>query len=312
MKLVLFDIDGTLLWTDGAGRRAIHRALLEETGTAGPIETYRFDGKTDPQIVRELLALAGHPGATNEQRIEAVCRRYVGLLSAELEKPTQATRLMVGIAELLLALEPHERAERAVVGLLTGNVEPGAALKLRSAGLDPDRFRIGAYGSDSHRRVAGRHLRPMSSIGSASADELEVKARVDDPAALRCALERAGARLEFRGAMLDRRFDRAGQLDARDEVLRMRIFRPADGAPAFGVLGWKGPRSQRGQYRHRAEVEARVDDADAVVTLLEHLGFAVSLRIDRTVELYRLRQAVLRVDWYPAMDVLLEVEGEPA
>src|SRR5947208_12178014 len=53
MKLVLFDIDGTLLWTDGAGRRAIHRALLEETGTAGPIETYRFDGKTDPQIRSE-------------------------------------------------------------------------------------------------------------------------------------------------------------------------------------------------------------------------------------------------------------------
>src|SRR5256886_10864594 len=103
MKLVLFDIDGPLPWTDGAGRGAIHRALLEETGTAGPIETYRFDGKTDPQIVRELLALAGHPGATDEQRIEAVCRRYVGLLSAELEKPTQATRLMVGIAELLLA-----------------------------------------------------------------------------------------------------------------------------------------------------------------------------------------------------------------
>ncbi len=152
----------------------------------------------------------------------------------------------------------------------------------------------------------------MRSIGSAAADELEVKARVDDPAALRCALERAGAHLEFRGAMLDRRFDRAGQLDARDEVLRMRIFRPADGAPAFGVLGWKGPRSQRGQYRHRPEVEARVDDADAVVTLLEHLGFAVSLRIDRTVEVYRLGQAVLRIEWYPAMDVLLEVEGEPA
>src|SRR5256885_1155172 len=153
MKLVLFDIDGTLLWTDGAGRRAIHRALLEETGTAGPIETYRFDGKTDPQIVRELLALAGHPDAADGKRVEAVCRRYVGLLSAELAKPTQATQLMVGIAELLAALEPHERADRAVVGLLTGNVEPGAALKLRSAGLDPDRFRVGAYGSDSHRRA---------------------------------------------------------------------------------------------------------------------------------------------------------------
>ncbi len=112
--------------------------------------------------------------------------------------------------------------------------------------------------------------------------------------------------------MLDRRFDRAGDLEARDEVLRMRIFRPADGAPAFGVLGWKGSRSQRGHYRHRPEVEARVSDGDAVVTVLERLGFAVSLRIDRTVEIYRLGQAVLRIEWYPVMDVLLEVEGEPA
>src|SRR5439155_1332480 len=65
MKLVLFDIDGTLLWTDGAGRRAIQRALLDEAGTAGPIETYRFDGKTDPQIVRDLLSLAGYADADN-------------------------------------------------------------------------------------------------------------------------------------------------------------------------------------------------------------------------------------------------------
>src|SRR5438128_12105345 len=77
MKLVLFDIDGTLLWTDGAGRRAIQRALVDEAGTAGPIETYRFDGKTDPQIVRALLSLAGHSGAENATVIQAVCRRYV-------------------------------------------------------------------------------------------------------------------------------------------------------------------------------------------------------------------------------------------
>src|ERR671930_913961 len=108
MKLVLFDIDGTLLWTDGAGRRAIHRALLDEAGTAGPIDGYRFDGKTDPQIVRELLALAGHPAATSDERIAAVCRRYVDLLTTELEKPTQATKLYPGIKELLLALEPYE------------------------------------------------------------------------------------------------------------------------------------------------------------------------------------------------------------
>src|SRR5881397_1370236 len=153
MKLVLFDIDGTLLWTDGAGRRAIHGALLAEAGTAGPIGTYRFDGKTDPQIVRELLTLAGHRDAEDEVRIQAVCRRYLGLLAAELAKPAQATRLMGGVAQLLAALEPHEQAGRALVGLLTGNLEAGAALKLRSAGLDPARFRVGAYGSDSHRRA---------------------------------------------------------------------------------------------------------------------------------------------------------------
>ena len=153
MRLVLFDIDGTLLWTDGAGRRAIHRALLDEAGTAGPIERYRFDGKTDPQIVRELLSLADHPRAGDEAMIETVCRRYVGHLRAELERPTQTTKLLAGTAELLEALEAREAAGAALVGLLTGNVAPGAALKLQSAGLDPARFRVGAYGSDSARRA---------------------------------------------------------------------------------------------------------------------------------------------------------------
>ena len=152
MRLILFDIDGTLLWTNGAGRRAIHRALLDEMGTAGPIDGYRFDGKTDPQIVRELLELAGHPDARSETCVTAVCRRYVDLLTAELAKPTQVTKLYPGIGELLAALEPHETAGRALVGLLTGNVEQGAALKLRSAGLDPARFVVGAFGSDSGRR----------------------------------------------------------------------------------------------------------------------------------------------------------------
>jgi len=153
MRLILFDIDGTLLWTDGAGRRAIHRALMDELGTAGPIDGYRFDGKTDPQIVRELMALAGHPDCQSDERITAVCRRYVELLTAELAKPTQATRIYPGIKDLLAALEPYEAKSEALVGLLTGNVEQGAALKLRSAGLDPARFAVGAFGSDSHARA---------------------------------------------------------------------------------------------------------------------------------------------------------------
>ncbi len=187
MKLVLFDIDGTLLWTDGAGRRAIHRALLDEAGTAGPIERYRFDGKTDPQIVRELLSLAGHPAAEDVSRIDAVCRRYVEHLRSELASPAQTTKLMPGTRELLAALEPHEVGQRALVGLLTGNVAPGAALKLRSAGLDPARFRVGAYGSDSARRadlpaVAAQRAAALTSRRFAGADVVVIGDTPDDVA----------------------------------------------------------------------------------------------------------------------------------
>ena len=152
----------------------------------------------------------------------------------------------------------------------------------------------------------------MSQLSASLADELEVKARVDDPDGLRAALARAGATLDFRGDMIDRRFDRDRTLTQRDQVLRLREFRPADGSPAYGVLGWKGPPSQRARYRHRAEAEARVAAPDSVVTILEQLGYAVAVRIDRRVEVYRIGQAVLRLEWYPAMDVLLEVEGEPS
>lgn len=151
----------------------------------------------------------------------------------------------------------------------------------------------------------------MTAPTAARSDELEVKARVEDPDRVRAVLARAGAVLEFQGDMLDRRFDRDAGLVTRDEVLRLRMFRPADGTPAYGVLGWKGPQTRRRGYRRRAEAETRVADPQATVTILERLGFAESLRIDRRVEVYRLGHAVLRLEWYPAMDVLLEVEGEP-
>jgi phosphoglycolate phosphatase-like HAD superfamily hydrolase len=153
MRLILFDIDGTLLWTDGAGRRAVGAALRDEIGTTGPIDTYRLDGKTDPLIVRELLELAGHAeAAADARRIAAVCERYVTRLEEEFQQRNNA-RLLPGVVELLAALEPAEREGRAVVGLLTGNLERGATLKLRAAGLDPGRFTVGAYGSDSGVRA---------------------------------------------------------------------------------------------------------------------------------------------------------------
>jgi phosphoglycolate phosphatase-like HAD superfamily hydrolase len=162
-KLVLFDIDGTLLFTDGAGRRAIRAALLAEMGTSGPIDGYRLDGKTDPQIVRDLLTAAGHPDAESPTHVEVVCRRYVSLLEGELEASAGRSRTYPGVSALLDVLE---RRADAVLGLLTGNVAEGAALKLRAVGLDPDRFRVGAYGSDAAERsrlpaIAAQRAAPL-------------------------------------------------------------------------------------------------------------------------------------------------------
>lgn len=148
MKLVCFDIDGTLIWSAGAGRRAIHRALLDVLGTAGPIETFRFDGRTDGEIILRLAEAAG-VGA-DDAIIERVLGRYVEFLEEELARPGHETRVYPGVRELLDALEAHGGC---TLGLLTGNVADGARLKLRSAAIAPERFRVGAFGSDSHVRA---------------------------------------------------------------------------------------------------------------------------------------------------------------
>lgn len=148
-RLVLFDIDGTLLLSAGAGRRAIMAAMHDLLPAGTGYEQVRFDGKTDPQIVAELLAAAGDAEPDNPARIGVVLERYLALLERELSAGDRRAELLRGVAELLDALE---RESSVVLGLLTGNVMPGAQLKLRAAGLDPGRFRVGAYGSDSHHR----------------------------------------------------------------------------------------------------------------------------------------------------------------
>jgi phosphoglycolate phosphatase-like HAD superfamily hydrolase len=148
-KLVLFDIDGTILLTAGAGRRAIVAALAEAVGPTAAFERIRFDGKTDPQIVAEMLEAAGQPEPRESARVRELCERYVAFLAQELERSTARTTVMPGVHVLLERLE----AEPGVVlGLLTGNVAQGAALKLRSGGIAPERFRVGAYGSDAAYR----------------------------------------------------------------------------------------------------------------------------------------------------------------
>jgi len=149
VKAVLFDLDGTLLWTDGAGRRAIHRSLRQVLGVEHPAAGFRFDGRTDPEIVRLLAAAAGK--AHDAAAIAEVLHHYVALLDEELRRPGHTTTVYPGVRELLAALEPRDDC---LLGLLTGNVVEGARLKLRSAGLAFERFRIGAFGSDHADRPA--------------------------------------------------------------------------------------------------------------------------------------------------------------
>jgi phosphoglycolate phosphatase len=146
MRLVLFDIDGTILRSNGAGRRAMLAALREVFGAAGP-EDHRYDGKTDPQIVREVMRLEGHHDADIDARMDALMELYLSRLERELEHSD--TVLYPGVLELLDELEERDDA---ILGLLTGNLRDGAFAKLRAAGIDPLRFRVGAFGSDHEHR----------------------------------------------------------------------------------------------------------------------------------------------------------------
>jgi phosphoglycolate phosphatase len=147
-KLVLFDIDGTILWTDGAGRRAVFGALVEHFGVVDAGD-HRFDGKTDPQIVRELLKKAGATDAEIDARLDHILESYYALLREELDGADHREHVFPGVHELLDELE---RRDDVVLGLLTGNIEAGARAKLTAVGIAPHRFVVGAFGSDHHHR----------------------------------------------------------------------------------------------------------------------------------------------------------------
>jgi phosphoglycolate phosphatase-like HAD superfamily hydrolase len=186
VKLVLFDIDGTIMLSAGAGGRAVRRALVEVFGAPGP-EQHRFDGKTDPQIVRELMSLAGHGAEQIDARMPALFERYLAYLNDELQVSAAAggIRIMPGIFDLLDALEARDDV---VLGLLTGNLAEGARAKLSAGGINPDRFRVGAYGSDHEVRgelpaVAQRRAYEQLGLSFSGRDIVVIG---DTPADLQC------------------------------------------------------------------------------------------------------------------------------
>lgn len=140
--------------------------------------------------------------------------------------------------------------------------------------------------------------------------EVELKAVVDDWDACRRRLERAGAALTFEGRLEDRRYDTPDRaLGAEDEVLRLRVYRNDHGTRA--ELGWKGPTHYDTGYKVREELQAATTDADVLAHILLNLGYIVTRAIDRDIAQYELDGTTVRLERYPRMDDLVEVEGTP-
>jgi predicted adenylyl cyclase CyaB len=140
--------------------------------------------------------------------------------------------------------------------------------------------------------------------------EVELKSMVPDPAGLVVVLSVAGAELRFAGELADRRYDTPDRaLTARDHVLRVREYRDRAGARA--TLDWKGATSYEAGYKVREELSTDAADAGALATMLERLGYAVIREIEREIHQFIFRGATVRIEQYPRMDALVEVEGTP-
>ncbi len=165
--LYLFDIDGTLLLSGGAGARALEGAFAARFGLAGAMDGVQLGGKTDPNIVEEVfLARLGRSPTAAE--IDEILDLYLPLLRAELAAASQF-RLMPSVVEALdhLAGLPGVR-----IGLATGNIRAGAQAKLERAGIW-DRFELGGFACDHrdrHRLVA----RAIERAGAVPLDQVIV------------------------------------------------------------------------------------------------------------------------------------------
>lgn len=145
-RLVLFDIDGTLITDHGAARHAFATALAATFDYSGDLARYDFSGRTDPQIAFMILRDAGW----NDDDIAARLPNLWSLYIIELAKNATPGRVeaLPGITPLLDALATQEEVTLA---LLTGNIEPGARIKLGGASFN-EFFPFGAFGSDSAKR----------------------------------------------------------------------------------------------------------------------------------------------------------------
>jgi phosphoglycolate phosphatase-like HAD superfamily hydrolase len=148
-RLVLWDIDGTLLTTGPVGRLALEIGASRAAGI-GDVPEVVMGGKTDPQIVREILTLAGLDRHEIERMLPAALEEAQRVLAAGIDRMQAEGGVHPGVRELLDALAATGGVRQT---LLTGNVAPNAVVKLDAFGLDAYfDVEIGAYGSDHARR----------------------------------------------------------------------------------------------------------------------------------------------------------------
>jgi phosphoglycolate phosphatase-like HAD superfamily hydrolase len=147
MPLYLFDIDGTILLSGGAGYRALNAIFSRRYGIDDATQGIRAGGKTDPGILREMFERSLGRGP-REDETASILDEYVPLLAEELPN-SDAFRTMPHVFEVLDYLE---QKPPVVLGIATGNVQGGARAKLEHIGLW-DRFAIGGYGDDNEDRA---------------------------------------------------------------------------------------------------------------------------------------------------------------
>ncbi|MGE3842204.1 MAG: HAD family hydrolase [Vicinamibacterales bacterium] len=187
MKLVLFDIDGTLINTAGAGVRAMSRVFVDLYGTERALDGLAFAGRTDRVIVEEALARVAPGESIGDPWWESFRAQYCGLLERELrESPSSGSKVLPGIRPLLDALRNRPDV---VLALLTGNFAQSAQVKLAHFALW-DYFCCGAFGDD---HVDRNHLFDVALSAAiphkpAAAEWDEVVVIGDTPLDVACAL----------------------------------------------------------------------------------------------------------------------------
>ena len=228
MKLVLWDIDGTLVRVGDLGRDPFQQAVVDALGRdLGPEfhRRVRMSGKTDPQIARELLLLASVSEDDVERHLPEVLRRLEDGLAGVEERIAAEGEVLPGVPEVLARCA--DAGPDVVSSVLTGNLAGNALVKLRAFGLDRwlD-LRVGAYGSDHHDReelvpiavakASSLHGRPFVAAGTWVIGDTPRDLACARAGGARCALVATGrfGRSELEGLGADAVFDDLSDADA--------------------------------------------------------------------------------------------------